>query len=1190
MDNDTYLAIGRMLDRLPPGDPSRSGLDFLANALFTRFEQAGRMDDLEVSISLYRGALSLRPPGHPLRPLSLNELAHAVWTRFEQAGRMKDLEESIVLRRDALELCPHGHTHRSSSLNNLAVAVRTRFEQTGRMEDLEEAIVLHRNALELRPPGHPDRSSSFNNLAVAVSTRFEQTGRMEDLEEAIVLHRDALELRPPGHTLRSGSLSNLAGAVSTRFEQTGRMEDLEEAIVLHRDALELHRPGHTHRSSSLNNLAVAVLTRFEQTGRMEDLEEAIVLHRNALELRPPGHPDRSSSFNNLAVAVSTRFEQTGRMEDLEEAIVLHRDALELCPPGHTLRSGSLSNLAGAVSTRFEQTGRMEDLEEAIVLHRDALELRPPGHTLRSGSLSNLAGAVSTRFEQTGRMEDLEEAIVLHRDALELRPPGHTDRSSSFNNLAGAMSTRFEQTGRMEDLEEAIVLHRDALELCPPGHTLRSGSLSNLAGAVSTRFEQTGRMEDLEEAIVLHRDALELRPPGHPDRSSSFNNLANAVQTRFKQTSRMEDLEEAIVLHRDALELHPPGHSHRSASINNLANAVQTRFKQTSRMEDLEEAIVLHRDALELRPPGHPDRSSSLNNLAGAVRTRFEKSGRMEDLEESLRIYEEGAEHVFSNTLTRLEVAVRWAVLARSQRHVPTLKAYRVALSLLEKFLVITPTVQMQHKILLGKNGYPTLASDAASYAIEIGEVAQAVEMLEQGRALIWSQLRGFRTPIEQLREVNKGLADKFLTTSRELESLATSSESKPTTLDARHSATGASQKLVDEMYSRKRRLASRLEDVVSEIRATSGFEDFLRARRFSVLQEAAVEGPVIIISHSKYRSDALIVLHDRPPVSIELDSNFSLDSIDLFGDLKLALQKVQTEPNVCDAGIRDVLESLWNRVVSRVVEKLDELGIEKQTRIWWCPTSYLSALPFHAAGPIRVVDGIRQYLSDDYVSSYTPTLTALVNARESKPEIRRHDNERPRLLVVALPDKSLPSVEEEYRAIQENRDFVRCLVGEQATREAVIDKFRDHDWVHFACHGHLNHEQPFLHAFQLFGEDRLTLLDIIQSNLPNAEFAFLSACHSAGQGLDGAFGEVLHLSAAMQFSGFRSVIGTMWAMADIDGPFVTKRFYRHMFAKEDSPELGYKRSARALRETIQRLRKRQGITVERWVNLIHIGA
>ncbi|KAH8105727.1 TPR-like protein [Phellopilus nigrolimitatus] len=1058
------------------------------------------------------------------------------------------------------------------------------------MEFFGQLVARGRDVLNRCLSGFACRPAPPGILAAAAFTRFKQTSRMDDLEQCITLYRDALELHPPGHPSRSASLNKLAETVRTRFKQTGRMEDLEESIVLSRDALNLCPHEHPDRSTCVDNLANGLLIQFMQAGRMEDLEQSITLLRDALDLRPPGHPDRSASLNSLAVAMNTLFQQTGQMEDLEESIVLHRDALDLRPPGHPLRSTSFNNLAGAVQTRFDQTGRMEDLEQSITLLRDALELHPPGHPHRSGSLSNLAAAVQTRFEQAGRMEDLEESIVLHRDALELRPPGHLDRSTSFNNLANAVWSRFEQTGRMEDLEESIALHRDALELCPPGHPHRSSSLNNLAVAVSTRFEQTGRMEDLEEAIALHRDALELHPPGHPDRSASLSNLGEAMQTCFEQIVRIEDLEEAIVLYRDALELRPPGHPDRSSSLNNLAVAVRTRFKQTGQMEDLEESIVLHHDALRLLPPGHPDRSEFLSNLGRAMRTRFAKTGRMDDLEESLHYYEEGADHVFSNTLMRLSVAVRWAALARSQRHVSTVKAYRLALSLLESWLVISPTVQMQHKILSGKNGYQTLASDAASYAIEIGDVAQAVEMLEQGRALIWSQLRGFRTPIEQLREVNKGLADRFLTTSRELESLATSSESKPTTSIAQDSATGASQKLVDEMYARKRRLASRLEGIVAEIRTTSGFGDFLRARRFSVLQEAAVEGPVIIISHSKYRSDALIVLHDRPPVSVELDSDFDHDGPSLVVELKTALQKAQTEPKACDVGIEGVLESLWNRVVSRVVEKLNELGIEKQTRIWWCPTSFLSALPFHAAGPIPVVDRRKKYLLDDYISSYTPTLTALINARESKPGIRRHDIGLPQLLVVALPDNGLLEVENEVRAIQENRDFVKCLVREQATREAVIGKFRDHQWVHFACHGQLNPEEPFLHAFRLYGKDRLTLLDIIQSNLPNVEFAFLSACHSAGQTFGGAREEVLHLAAAMQFSGFRSVIGTMWAMTDIDGPFIGEEFYKRMFAEEGSPELGFKRSARALRGTVRRLRKKRGMTVERWVNLIHIGA
>lgn len=66
-------------------------------------------------------------------------------------------------------------------------------------------------------------------------------------------------------------------------------------------------------------------------------------------------------------------------------------------------------------------------------------------------------------------------------------------------------------------------------------------------------------------------------------------------------------------------------------------------------------------------------------------------------------------------------------------------------------------------------------------------------------------------------------------------------------------------------------------------------------------------------------------------------------------------------------------------------------------------------------------------------------------------------------------------------------------------------------------------------------QDDAMLLDIVNARLPNAEFAFLSACESA-TGDPNTPDEVLHLAAALQFAGFCSVAGTLWAMDDRDGP------------------------------------------------------
>ena len=90
------------------------------------------------------------------------------------------------------------------------------------------------------------------------------------------------------------------------------------------------------------------------------------------------------------------------------------------------------------------------------------------------------------------------------------------------------------------------------------------------------------------------------------------------------------------------------------------------------------------------------------------------------------------------------------------------------------------------------------------------------------------------------------------------------------------------------------------------------------------------------------------------------------------------------------------------------------------------------------------------------------------------------------------------------------------LVSGEATPTSVLDGLRGSRFAHFACHGVLEAGKPFDASFTLHGGSRLTLLDIVQSRLPDAEFAFLSCCHAAEITKDSVADEALHLTAAMQ--------------------------------------------------------------------------
>ena len=166
-----------------------------------------------------------------------------------------------------------------------------------------------------------------------------------------------------------------------------------------------------------------------------------------------------------------------------------------------------------------------------------------------------------------------------------------------------------------------------------------------------------------------------------------------------------------------------------------------------------------------------------------------------------------------------------------------------------------------------------------------------------------------------------------------------------------------------------------------------------------------------------------------------------------------------------------------------------------------------------------------------YVSSYTLTPTALIRARQ--PGASTSGSEGRRFIAIgqanAVGTSKLHSVGAELanigRCIDGIATFAR-IEGQESSISKVAEEPNKNEWVHLVCHGVPNRNQPFESAFALY-DGRLTIQQIIGCNLENAEFAYLSVCHTTvgdAKGLDG----VVHFASAMQFSKFCSVIGTTW--------------------------------------------------------------
>ncbi|KAG8877106.1 hypothetical protein FRB97_003670 [Tulasnella sp. 331] len=452
-----------------------------------------------------------------------------------------------------------------------------------------------------------------------------------------------------------------------------------------------------------------------------------------------------------------------------------------------------------------------------------------------------------------------------------------------------------------------------------------------------------------------------------------------------------------------------------------------------------------------------------------------------------------------------------------------------------------------------------MTEDATSYAIRKHKLATAVE---RGRALLFTLLENYRMPLDNLQAVNGELVDRFRALSASMEE---------SSLSEGAARTGGAN--MQDQVGRRQRLAADCDQALQEIRQLDGFVNFVRVTPFARLRKAADRGPVILVNISQYGSEVIIIHKAGEPISVPLPEA----TTDAVNELARTLhQTVGDHPDEreSDKILGRILRNTWTKIVEPIVFQLENtLKLRRWSRIWWIPTSLASSLPLHAAG-IYVPGG--RNLPDRFTSSYALTFFGFIRSQTGYQTLK--SMRRPRILVIAQSgaegEQQLPHVPQEVALMRALTAEVTVVEGDKCTREAVLAGLKETAWTHFACHGNQNPTEPFKSHFSLRTRNTsLTLLDIIRTGLPQAELVVLSACHSAA-GDESTPDEGIHLTAGMLFTGFRSVVGTMWAIPDEDGPAVAEESYKYMF--RNGPEAADCRDAsEGLTKAIGALRRRK---------------
>ncbi|KAG1728434.1 CHAT domain-containing protein [Suillus lakei] len=834
------------------------------------------------------------------------------------------------------------------------------------------------------------------------------------------------------------------------------------------------------------------------------------------------------------------------------AVYIHESAqlccklLPLCPQGTYFRSIGVDGAVDHVIGRCNNLA-IDASDEGIHLRRVVLELCPLGHQRRPRALDKLSRALRIRFSQRGSIDDVDESIQFRREAISLCPEGHADRNQYLNNLASSLQSRFDHQGQYRDLNEVISTHEEVLRLRPVGHKSRDISLGHLGRALRTRFNHRGVIDDINRAISLHREQLTLRPSGHPRHDTTLANLALALKTRYEKLHVDEDLNEAIDLYRESLRLRRHDHPDTPCKSFQFELGALLSFHATRENEDIEEAIQLCQESLAALPSLHPHRYS-----ATLVTCRLQ--WRTSDWQQDIPLKD------FQNASLR-------HIIGRLRRNKWSWIARRLTQHFFE---LLDAHWQRDHRQL---HATKLLAAFSGARTLP------AVQLAEQGRGQQWSLASRLRTPLEELESTNLKLACSFSELSKRLS-------------NAQGLAGSTDGAAADRAATEYRRRTMQWEAVVAEIRHLQGFSRFLLPPSYEDLQVAAHHGPVIILIASQYSCSAVIVPTSGEPHHVPLPSVTLTDLNNLKDHFTRAIRQASI------MGLKEprndlivLLRAVWDEIMLPIVNVLQHLKSKHQSRIWLCPTAAFTSIPLHAAHPFRTnADRSKEpCLEDLYICSYTPTLSALIRSRQM---MKKHVP--PSFVVIGQGQPGARG--KELLAVDSELDLVRKLVpaaanrttisGNAATRAGALEALEQNTWVHLACHGKQDHMQPYNSHFAMKDEP-LTLLNIMDKDIPHAEFAFLSACHTA-VGDKETPDEVIHLAAGLQFSGFKSVVGTLWEVDDAVAKHVVEAFYKNMFRDlKDGGIMDCTKAAWALNRATHAVKTK--VPLEQRMVFIHIG-
>ncbi|PPR00912.1 hypothetical protein CVT26_015522 [Gymnopilus dilepis] len=772
------------------------------------------------------------------------------------------------------------------------------------LSNLETAILLYRQLRAVTPATHPLWRDIIYDLASALGAKFLHSDEQADFSELEEVANEILRIEelvePQGSEELNGrkteGIEKAAHEEMENYHKAFSLSMANNVIYLLRQCLHRLPVSHTKRHTGLNILAYTLYIRYHHTADVTNLVDASsalwnnsrteaslpnsqVAHQHLLAVCAAGLHDTEIFFNfnnayselprrmttttlplgneedpDYGAGLCQAFRSSGDLAQLEEGINRLRNAVTNAPRIDSLNPFLLNNLATALAEHFSVCHDDADLEQAIYAAHNAMCLTGSQHPQ---ILENLSTLLLTRFaEGISEADDFDAAIALRFRALKLIDPVDSLRAGLLlkASMAAELRKRYELGHDIHDLDMSILLYGQVFDTCSR-RTRLPYVTSNFLDALALRFENTRDTSDLDEAIRLQSEVMDSLLPCDPGRWQALALLGGLLQDRFEKSnpSNPQDLDHAISFCKQAVAVGPPICSDYHALLRKLVSLLVRRFKLRRMSRDMEDSFLTQNRLVNSFPPNHPGRPDAahalaeLHLLAYDMTSESEFVSKQKHLEEAMSGFSKSASASPQTPSDRFHKAATWAIYADNFGYHTAGKAYDMALEALPHIASFTDDPQIR-QLVLNSEAIDGIPRKAARYAIKTGQLDKAIEYLEIGRGIFWSQALRLRSPPDQLHGVTPDLEQNLQPVTKPLEDSGSYTQVAP---DVGYK---------DEVPIEE---ANQLEkDVEQWTKMIHAPRDLLRPKKLSALQTAAEDGTIIYLIANHDSSDCLVMTTD----------------------------------------------------------------------------------------------------------------------------------------------------------------------------------------------------------------------------------------------------------------------------------------------------------------------------------------